>query len=389
MSADLDLRAIERALAGRRAEVVDELGRYVSVESGSRDKAGVDRVGRLVAPAFEALGFSLARMSEHTCGDHLVARRTGRGRGRLLALIHLDTVWPQGTLAENPFRVEEGRAYGPGVLDMKGGWVVLLSALRALRDAGWDGLAETAVFMTGDEELGSPAGRPWIEREARGADWALVMESARENGALVVGRGMVGAMYLAVRGITAHATRAQRGASAIHELAHKILALEALTDAERGVLVNVGTVSGGSARQVIPDRAQAAIDVRAPDTDLAAQVVDRIRAIAETRTVAGTEAALTGGITRPAFDRNAGTDRLLALAQRCAGGLGMTVEGAVTRGGSDGNFTAALGIPTLDGLGPEGANGVSRGEYVLVESIPRRAALLAGVIAGLPGLLPP
>src|SRR6185437_2610851 len=127
-----------------------------------------------------------------SCGDHLVAKRLGKGRGSALGLIHLDTTWPSGSLAENPFRIEEGRVYGPGIRDMKGGWVVLLGALRALRAAGWDGLAETTVFMTGDEELGSPRGRPWIEKEAEKADWTLVMEPARDNGAMVVSRGMVG-----------------------------------------------------------------------------------------------------------------------------------------------------------------------------------------------------
>ena len=152
----------------QQAAIVDELERYVTIESGSRDKAGVDRVGRAVSEAFRALGFTIERIAETECGDHLVARRSGGGGGRLLALIHLDTVWPAGSLATNPFRVEDGRVYGPGTRDMKGGWVVLLSALRALRAAGWDGLAETTVFMTGDEELGSPRGRP-VDREGGAA----------------------------------------------------------------------------------------------------------------------------------------------------------------------------------------------------------------------------
>lgn len=376
-----------RHLAAYSAAMQEELGAYVSAESGSQDKPGVDHAGRLLSGALARLGFEIERIPQQASGDHLVARRTGAGCGHLLVLVHLDTVWPRGTLAGNPFRIEDGRAYGPGVLDMKGGWVILTWALRALAEARWDDLGCTTVFMCGDEELGSPTGRPWIEREARIADWALVTEPARESGALVVQRGMVGAVTLEVTGITAHATAGERGASAIHALAHKVLALQALTDPARGILVNVGTVAGGSARQVIPDHAVASVDIRAPTRDAAEHVMRRIREIAATPHVSKTHATLTGGITRPAFERNAGTDILLQLAQACGGELGLAIEGEATQTGSDGNFTAALGVPTLDGLGPEGANACSRGEFVLVESLPRRAALLAGVIAGLPALL--
>jgi glutamate carboxypeptidase len=368
-------------------ETVDELTRYVTMESGSRDKVGVDRVGRAVSEAFSALGFTIERIAETECGDHLVARRSGSGVGRLLALIHLDTVWPPGSLATNPCRVENGRVYGPGTRDMKGGWIVLLSALRAFRAADWDGLAETTVFMTGDEELGSPHGRPWIEKAAREADWALVMEPARDNGGLVTRRGMVGAVSFAIRGAATHATNRHLGASAIVEAAHKVLALEALTDVERGVLVNVGIVEAGNARQVVPDRADLSIDLRAPGVAEADVLIANVTKIASQTIVPGVSTVMSGGITRPAFETSAGTERLLHLAQECGRPLGLTLDGMYTRAGSDGNFTAALGVPTLDGLGPEGGDGASRRENILLESVPRRAALLAGIIAGLPGLL--
>ncbi|MGI8855212.1 MAG: M20 family metallopeptidase [Thermomicrobiales bacterium] len=370
----------------QQAAVLDELERYVTIESGSRNKAEVDRVGRVVSEAFRALGFTIERIEETHCGDHLVARRSGSGSGRLLALIHLDTVWPVGSLTTNPFRVEDGRVYGPGTRDMKGGWVVLLSALRALRAADWDGLAETTVFMTGDEELGSPRGRQWIEQEARRADWALVMEPARDNGGLVTRRGMVGAVSFEIQGAATHATSRPMGASAIVEAAHKILALEALNDVERGVLVNVGIIEAGNARQVIPDRASLSIDLRAPGTAEADALIASVTAIAARTIVPGATTTMTGGITRPAFPTSAGTERLLRLAQECGRDLGLTFEGNYTRAGSDGNFTAALGVPTLDGLGPEGGSGASRRENILLASVPSRAALLAGIIAGLPGL---
>lgn len=382
-----DVQGYYAYLKDHEATIVSELERYVTIESGSREKAGVDEVGHAVSEAFSALGFTIERIAETECGDHLVARRSGSGSGRLLALIHLDTVWPPGSLATNPFRVENGRVYGPGTRDMKGGWVVLLSALRALRAARWDGLAETTVFMTGDEELGSPQGRQWIEKEARAADWALVMEPARDNGGLVTRRGMVGAVSFEIRGAATHATNRQLGASAIVEAAHKILALEALTDMERGVLVNVGIVEAGNARQVVPDRAYLSIDLRAPGAEEADALIAHVREIAARTTVAGTSTMMSGGITRPAFETSAGTEQLLHLAQECGQPLDLTFDGMYTRAGSDGNFTAALGVPTLDGLGPEGGDGASRRENILLETVPRRAALLAGIIAGLPGLL--
>ena len=372
-------------LIPRQAQMVDELGGYVSLESGSRDKTGVDAVGETVAKRFAELEFSLERIAEPECGDHLIARRAGSGRGRLLVLIHLDTVWPRGTLAENPFRVDDGKAFGPGVLDMKGGWVVLLEALRALDRLAWDGLAETVVFMTGDEELGSPRGREHIERLAREADWALVMEPARENGDLVSRRGMVGAVYLTVHGITAHAANhPERGASAITEAAHKVLALEALTDRERGVLVSVGTIAGGAARQVVPDRVELSVDLRAPSPELAEELMVKLRRVVEDRHVPGTDTEMRGGITRPATQTTPGGEALLTLAQRLGRDLGLDLHGLTARAGSDGNFTGALGVPTLDGLGPQGANGCARDEYVLVDTLPVRAALLAGLISELP-----
>lgn len=374
-------------LKDHQDEMVEELGRYVKSESGSREKGPVDRVGHLVSSAFRELGFDVERIPETTCGDHLVAKRLGTGRGRALALIHLDTTWPTGSLEENPFRIEDGKVYGPGIRDMKGGWVVLLSALRALRASGWDGLAETTVFMTGDEELGSPQGRRWIEREADHADWALVMEPARDKGAMVVSRGMVGAVYFEVRGIAIHATMRQLGASAIVEAAHKILALEALTDIERGILVSVGLIEGGTARQIMPDRVTMSIDLRAPAPREADELMANVRKIAEETTVEGTHTIMTGGITRQAFEASEASKRMLALAQRSALHFDQNIEGIYVRSGSDGNFTGAKGVPTLDGLGPESSGNSGRSEHVVIESLPRRAAILAAVIAGLPDLL--
>lgn len=375
------LADLAHELACQQPAMTALLREFVEIESGSYDKAGVDNVGRMLAARFETLGFGVERLAEATTGDHLVATRRGSGSGRLLVLIHLDTVWPAGTLEEIPFEIRDGRATGPGVLDMKGGWVVLLSALDALRDIGWDGYELITVFMTADEQLGSPTGRPAIERIAADHDWAIVMEPARESGAFVTKRGAVGAVFVDVEGITAHAMGTIAGASAVVEAAHIAIELEQLTDREQGVIVNVGILNGGSARQVVPDRARMTIDLRAPTPEKADWLVERVTNIISHRTVDGTRAKLSGGITRPAYAADQVDSDLYRTAGRCARSVGIEPAAESTRGGSDANFTASRGIPTLDGLGPEGANGCTRSEYVVLDSLPRRTALLAGLIA--------
>lgn len=374
-------------LTSQRDAIIEELGRYVSIESGSREKDGVDAVGREVAPAFEALGFSIERIAEAECGDHLIARREGAGNGKLLALIHLDTLCPHGMLAENPFRVEDGLAYGPGIRDMKAGWLILLSALRALQHGGWDGLREIAVFMTGDEQLGSPRGRQWIEKEADDSDWVVVMEPCREHGGVVTSRGVVGAVYFDIHGVAAPTTSRPAGASAILEAAHKIPELEALSQVERGMLVAVGLIHGGTARQTVPAHAWLSIDLRAERQEDAESLLASMRAIAEHSHVPGTRTVMSGGITRPAFAQTAGTERMLRLAQQHGQPLGLDIQSRFTRGGSDGSFTGHMGVPTLDGLGAAGLDDPLLQEHVVIDSLAQRGALLAAVIEDLPGLL--
>lgn len=380
----LDARDLLAWLQPRLQDEVQELGEYVQMESGSYDVEGIDRLGRRLAAEFEKLGFSIERIPEETVGDHLVARRTGNGTGRLFASIHIDTIWPKGSIEQVPFEVVDGKAYGPGILDMKGGWVVLLEALRALDHAGWDGLGEITVFMTGDEQIGSRNGRPWIEKTAKGADWSIVMEPARDGGRLCIQRSLVGSMMMEVKGRAAHATRRHLGADAIEELAHKILAIRKLHNEEQGILTNVGIVQGGSARQTVADRVVASVDVRAPNDELGNALIAQVHEIAQTSFVEGTETTVTGGMSRPAFETTPQVLQMLSIAKEAGKELGLEIEGAATRGGSDGCFTAAMGIPTLDGLGPEGANSGSREEYVQVETIPVRAALLAATISRLP-----
>ncbi|HEY7296075.1 MAG TPA: M20/M25/M40 family metallo-hydrolase, partial [Dehalococcoidia bacterium] len=364
-------------LKPQQPAMVEEVKRYCAIESGSRDKEGVDRVGQVAAAAWRELGFSTETITQTESGNHIVARRRGAGRGRLLCHMHLDTTQPRGTIAEHPIEERDGRVYAPGVLDMKGGWVVLLGAFRALREAGWDGLEQATVFLCGDEELGSPTGRPHIEAVARAADWQIIMEPSR-TGPLVTSRGVVGAIYFTIHGAADDQPGVQ-AASAISEAAHKIQGLEALTDPRRGTRLRVGIVEAGTARQAVPVKGWLSIDLRAQTQEDAEELVRSAEAIAAQVAVPGTRTVMTGGITRPLFKRNEGNVRMLELAQAVGRELGLEIsEAPMSIGGSDGNFGAAMGLPSLDGLGPAGGAENNR-QYIIADALPQKAALLAGV----------
>jgi len=359
------------------------LERFVNVESGSREKDAVDRMGAVYREVFEDIGFSAEVIEQPACGNHLVFRTQGEGAGRALVLAHIDTVWPSGTLAWWPFQVAGDRATGPGVGDMKGGIVEAIFAVRALRELGAPLPGQLTFFFTGDEELGSPTGREHIEREARRHDVVLVVEPSDAEGKIIAGRGGVGAFHLEVRGRSTHAGGGPgNGASAIHALAHKIVELDRLTDWDRRLMVNVGLVEGGSARQVLAGRAAAWVDLRAPTPELADGLLARVRAVVDTAQIPGTSATLTGAWTRPPSPPTPADRALFEQAATLASALGFTLEGRVAGGGSDGSFTSALGIPTIDGLGPACGEPVSAREYILVDTLPQRAALIALLLEG-------
>ena len=372
-------------LKGQQAAMADEVKRYCAIESCSRDKEGIDRVGPVVAAAWQELGFTIETIPQAESGNHIIARRRGKGRGRLLCHMHLDTTQPRGTISAQPVEQKDGRIYGPGITDMKGGWIVLLGAFRALRDAGWDDLHEITVFMCGDEELGSPTGRPHIEAEVRRADWQVIMEPSR-TGPLVISRGVVGAIYCTIQGEVGDVA-GQGGASAIAEAAHMILALEALSVPERGKTLRVGIVEAGTARQAMPLRAWLSIDLRSQSQEDADDLVEGARRIAERAFVPGTKTVMTGGITRPLFKRNEGNVRMLRLAEEAGREIGLEItEAPLSRGGSDGNFGAAMGLASLDGLGPGGGSEGDR-QFIYADALAQKGALLAGVISRLPELL--
>jgi glutamate carboxypeptidase len=320
----------------------------------------------------------VTRLPRSECGDHLLAE-FGCGSSQILLLGHFDTVWPVGQLDRMPLTRSGGRLHGPGVFDMKAGIAMAMLATRALLEAG-PALAHRIVMLwTTDEETGSASSRAAIEDEARRSRAVLVLEPSLPGGAVKTARKGCGIYRVKVRGVAAHAgIEPQKGASAVHELAHQILRVNALQDLARGISVNVAQVSGGVRLNVIPDEAHATVDVRVPTAAAAAEIDAAFRALRAVDERTTVEAS--GGIDRPPLERTGLVERLYNVARDVARELGQDLAEGSTGGGSDGNFTAALGIPTLDGLGAIGDGAHALHEYVDIETLPDRAALLAGLI---------
>jgi glutamate carboxypeptidase len=366
------------------AWLLDTIEALVRLESPSTDKAAVDRCGSELARRIELMGARVARLPQASVGDHVRAEfAAAEGSPQVLLLGHFDTVWDVGQIARMPYEVREGRLHGPGIFDMKAGLAVTLQAVRLLRTAAPPPpLPRIVMLWTTDEEVGSGTSRRVIEEEARRSAAVLVLEPSLPGGAVKTSRKGCGDFELTVRGIGAHAgIEPGKGANAIHELAHQIVALAALQDLERGVSVNVDVVSGGTRTNVIPDEARAWIDVRVPSMEDAGRVEQSIRRLAPR--LRGTRLEVTGGFGRPPLERGPHVTGLYELARGVAAQLGADLQEGGTGGGSDGNFTAALGVPTLDGLGPQGDGAHALHEHVRLDDLSWRAAFLAALLARL------
>ncbi len=372
--------AISAWLTLHEQEAIRYLEALVNQDSGTHDRGGVNRLADLLARSFEELGFSAGRLQQAEYGDHLLASRgTEKSRRALLCVGHMDTVYPAGTVESRPFRLEGERATGPGVLDMKGGLTVLLFALHALSATGSAAFGGTrfSVFLNSDEEVGSPSSKAIICDLATRHEAALVLEPARPGGEVVIGRKGVGHFRLEAFGRQAHAgSQPELGANAIWELAHKICALQALNDRERGTTVNVGVVRGGERSNVVPDHAWAEVDLRVWSLEEADRITRAFREITGRPAIPGVTAKLTGDVSTPPWPTDDATRRMLALLREAGKQLGLEVKGVTSGGGSDGSRTAQL-IPTLDGLGPVGSQTHSPEEFLLVPSLCERAGLLA------------
>ena len=377
----LEIDAIRERAVARVAACVRDLERLVNIDSGTPDKAGVDRAGSFLIERLEEIGCEVVVRPNAAHGDNFTATLRGHGSRRLMLLGHLDTVYPTGTAAERPFTVRDGRGYGPGTMDMKGGLILGYHAMRVLHELGSRDFAEITFLVNGDEETGSPTSRALIESEATRMDAVFVLEPCRMDGGVLATRKGVGMYRLDVLGRAAHAGAAQReGVSATLELAHKIVALHALNDLSRGTTVSANVIGGGTRRNVIPAEAHAEIDVRVTTRAEAERVGAEIRAIAERAWVPGAASTLSGGLNRPPMEKSTGSRALLSLAREVVSELGGEYHELTSGGGSDGNFTAALGIPTLDALGPVGQNAHSLDEFVELDSVTERIALLAALL---------
>jgi glutamate carboxypeptidase len=358
----------------------------VALETPSGDKPRCDALADRLASRLAAIG-AVERVFNGAGGDHLLARvpapAAPAGARPALILCHYDTVWPAGTLAARPFRVEGDTAYGPGLYDMKADIAMAELVLGSLPGLGL-ALPRPVIFMvTSDEEIGSPASRGLIEATARECAFALVLEPPVEpGGALKTARKGVANYRVAITGRAAHAgVEPEKGASAITELAHQILAANALADPAAGTTINVGIVEGGSGRNVVPAHAAMEVDARAWTTAEAERLEAAFRALAA-RTP-GVRVEASGGFNRPPMERTPQSVALFERARAVAAGLGIALAEGSTGGGSDGNFTAAAGLPTLDGLGAPGRGAHAEHEQIAIPGLVERAALLAALVTSL------
>jgi glutamate carboxypeptidase len=363
-------------------ELLSLLRKMVEIESPSDDKGAVDHMGTFLAKVFERLGGEVTFYPQEAAGNHLKAEFAGGGGKPVLLLGHFDTVWPMGTLAKMPFYLKDGRAFGPGVYDMKAGIAVMMFALRALKEAGAQHRPVTILLDT-DEEVGSTTGRPIVEATAKDCEAVLVLEPSQgPQGHLKTSRKGVGDITVRVRGRASHSgVDFEKGRSAIVELARQLLEIVKFTDLPRGITVNPGVIQGGTRSNVIAAEAWAEVDLRIARAADAAELEKRFAALKPFDPDCSIE--LSGGINRPPMERTEGTVRLFNLAKEIAAAIGWKLEESSTGGGSDGNFTSALGIPTLDGLGALGEGAHASNESVVIQELPQRTALLASLVQSL------
>jgi glutamate carboxypeptidase len=385
-SISAQMKPILRFLRGRQREMLKLLGEFVRCESPSHDKPAVDRCGQLVAREWKRRGANVRILRQSERGNHVRAEiwlGNGKPAGQIMVLGHLDTVYPLGTLAKMPFRVSGERACGPGTFDMKGGLVLALFAVDALSAGGITPAKRLVFLWTSDEEIGSESSRRAIEQEARKSDGVLVLEPAFGiAGRLKTERKGVGGAEIIVTGRSAHAgIDPEKGVNAVHELALQIEGLMQMNDPRHGITVQTTMVSGGTVTNVVPEHSQASVDIRYSRQADAARLSKKLREVRPILKGAQVEVRPTGD--RPPLERTAAVRKLFSHARSLMREMGLPLGEASTGGGSDGSFTAALGVPTLDGLGAVGDGAHSPREHVLIRALPERAALIAGLLASL------
>lgn len=362
-----------------QASILDSIRVLVERESTSKEEARLIEIADFVARQLSDLGGQVELTPQPGYGTHLRARFDfghDLSEPQVLVIGHLDTVWPVGTLERMPFRLTpEGAVHGPGIFDMKSGIVIAVQALNAIRSLSLQTKRPVTLLLTCDEEIGSKTSRSLVEEEARRSAAALVLEPPITGGVVKTGRKGIGVFGVRVIGRAAHAgLDPRKGVNANVELSHQILRLAAMNDHDRGVTVSVGVMNGGTTINVVPAEASAKVDVRFWTPEDGERIVREIRDLQPV--LADAQLEITGGINRPPMPRSENNIALYEHARDLAAELGFELNDAVVGGGSDGNFTAALGVPTLDGLGVDGSGAHADHEHIIVSDIPRRAALL-------------
>jgi glutamate carboxypeptidase len=370
----------------RQKDIIALIREFVECESPSDHPPSVNRFVELMAERVKDIARVKTLPGGSRFGKHLRCEFTlgaSKKDGRVLALGHSDTVWPLGTLASMPYREGRGRLWGPGTLDMKGGLAFFIFAMRALRDLDVPVQRNVMLQVNSDEEVGSETSREWTEEAARQSVAVLVLEPGTGlEGKLKTARKGVGWYTVTVRGLASHAgLDFTKGANAIVEMSRQIEKIAGFTRLDRGVTVSVGVVRGGTRSNVVPAECTVDVDIRAPrarDKAYLEKCFGSLKAFDKRCSI-----EISGGLNRPPLERTAGVRKLFKLASGLATELGVTLEESATGGGSDGNFTAALGVPTLDGLGAVGEGAHAVNESTLVNRIADRTALLAKIVAGL------
>lgn len=364
---------------GTSEDLLHELSAWVRMETPTTDPVAVNRLMDLAEADLTRAGAGITRIpGRDGFGDNLIARTPGEGRPILVAG-HLDTVWSHGTLDAMPYEVNGDKAHGPGIYDMKAGSFLAFHAVRSILAQKIPTRRPIVLLLTPDEEVGSPSSRHIIEREAAQAAFALIPEPAGQGGACVTARKGVGRFVLRIEGRGAHAgTSFQEGASAVVELSHQILALHAMVDHERGITLNAAPIWGGSRPNVVAPEAGCEIDLRVTSAADGEEMEQRLRAL--TARTGGCRVVVEGGMNRPPYTENPGIVSLYQHARGIAEQIGIRLPRQSRGGGSDGNFTAALGVPTLDGLGCPGAGAHVKHEHILWRNLAPRAAFMAGLL---------
>ena len=359
-------------------ELLDWLSLLINTDSPSNHKLELDQLIHWFSTQFSSDGAQIRMVDQPDCANHLLARWHASEplEQQVLILGHVDTVWPLGESERRPARLEEGRVFGPGAFDMRGGLTLVLGLSRFLAQHRSQLKSQVTVLLTSDEEVGSPSSRAVIEEEARQSRLVLVVEPCLPGGALKTSRKGVGNFTIKVRGIAAHAgVDYSKGVSAILELSHQIQQLYTLNDLAKGTTINVGQIRGGTRSNVIAEQAEMEVDIRVTSAAEGKRLTEKVKHL--TPVQPGAQLEISGGMNRPPFERTESIIQIFKRAQRLAMELDISLEEGSTGGGSDGCFTAALGVPTLDGLGPDGAGPHALHEHVVAKSLVPRAALLA------------